>query len=283
MRIWSWPWSWIRKLPIPALLGIVSLALTVLAVVLLWVSLETSDTTEVSGPPVLSVAPTVTLNPTVVVTPSGRKTVTAKPTITVTPTVTVSLTQSPSAASSGPSATVTETTVRGKASDSLELGLFGLAAFFALIAVFFGRIQSFTLPGGAELTLADPQAAIKAVAAAISMQASQAATVTDPQTVPDPAAQLAVMARIPRGESQGTVVATTKQSAETTGQATVLTLQYARALLNAASKKPADFYAYAAAYDLSPQEAESVLAGEIPETLWNRLAQKALARVAPAS
>jgi hypothetical protein len=276
-------WPWIRKHPVPGMLGTISLALTVLAVVLLWVSLETSDTTEVSGPPLLSATPTVTVKPTVTVTPKGGAAVTATPTITVTPTVTVPITPPPSVASSAPSATVTDTAVKGKASDSLELGLFGLAAFFALIAVFFNRIQSFTLPGGGGITLADPQDASKAVAAAIRMRVEGSADVTDPQSVADPAAQLAIMARIPRGESPVTVLDTTRQSAETAGQATALTLQYAQTLLNAASKRPADFYALAAAYDLSPQEAESVLVGEIPEALWSRLAQKALARVTPAS
>ena len=120
-------------------------------------------------------------------------------------------------------------------------------------------------------------------AAVIRMRAEGSADVTDPKSVADPAAQLAIMARIPRGESRVTVLDTTRQSAETAGQATALTLQYAQTLLNAASKRPADFYALTAAYDLSPQEAESVLVGEIPEALWSRLAQKALARVTPAS
>jgi len=283
-------WLWVTKRPIPIMLATISLALATLAVVLLVVGMETSDTTEVSGPPMVSATPTVTVTPTVIVSPSvGAAVVTARPTITVTPTVTVPITPPPGVASSAPSATVTDTVVKGKASDTLELGLLGLAAFFALIAAFFNRIKSFTGPGGIGITLADAQDASEAVADKIRARAAEVVSadrdddLPDPESVREPASQLAIMARMPRPQDQATVLHATRDSAETAGQATALTLQYAQTLMNAASKRPADFSALARASGLSSEEAECVLVGEIPETLWGRLAEQALDKVTQTS
>ena len=117
----------------------------------------------------------------------------------------------------------------------------------------------------------------------ISAQVAEVATVGDDlpdlQSVREPAAQLAIMARRPSPQNQDTVLHTTTASAEKAGQATALTLQSAKTLLNAARKRPADFSTLARVSRLAPEEVESVLVGEIPPTLWRRLAEQALNRV----
>lgn len=78
--------------------------------------------------------------------------------------IAVALIVAPTTSASPPSEIETQTT--GTASDTLELGIVGLAALFALIAAFYSRISAVTGPGGIGITLSSEQKsdASKAVA-----------------------------------------------------------------------------------------------------------------------
>jgi hypothetical protein len=282
----------------PIVFAALAVILAAMAGVLQFHNFEASDTTEIVGPLTITTTPTIIVTPTVISTatvvakpaPSSSSvtvtpTVTAKPTITMRPTVPVTATASPEASPSA-AATVTSTVVKGKASDTLELGLLGLAAFFALIAGFYSHIQSITGPGGfaVVLTSDDGKAASKAVTDNINSQVARIAPPNTPdEDLPtdaeDPPARLAIMARRAGREDAVTVLKVTRDATQIAAQATAITLQYAQDMLSVAKKKPAEFPAYADGIGIPLNERATVLAGKIPDVVWNKLAERALGEV----
>src|SRR4029077_9926057 len=118
-------------------------------------SLVTAKSYPVPSATVSAAASATSAAPAAAVTPTAAvKATAATPTATATPTI------------SAPPPSEIDTTTFGTASDTLELGLVGLAALFALIACFYNRISAFTGPGGIGITLSSAQKsdASKAVA-----------------------------------------------------------------------------------------------------------------------
>jgi hypothetical protein len=233
------------------LLEAAALAAVVLAIVLLVVSRQTSDSKVTTSVPAL---PPVTVTPTVTVTPAVAPSVTVTPAFAVTPTVTVTPTLSSSA-----TASVVDTTGTGVASDTLALGLLGGAALFALIGAFYNRITGITGPGGWSITLSPRQK---------KAAANAASKVTKTHTEAAAASQ----------EQPGAAAATGTQPTES--EVTVLTLDYADSLLRAAQTDPPSFLALTAALDIPPEESQFVRENnDIPADLWEPLAERARDRL----
>jgi hypothetical protein len=256
---------------------VIAVALITVAVILRVRSVQTSLVTAKSYPvpsatvsaaaSATSAAPAAAVTPTVAVTPTA----TAAPAATATP-----------ATSASPSSE-TDTTTFGTASDTLELGLVGLAALFALIAVFYNRISAVTGPGGIGITLSSAQKsdASKAVARKARSRAASAVTQPEPSSGQvEPGAHLVQMA-ISGGADQAKALDTAEAAVQHVGEATLLTTQLAESLLAVAQKSPEEFHVTTVAWGIPPGEAAPVLAGEISPALWNRLADKALDETIP--
>jgi hypothetical protein len=276
--------KWVEVNPVAGCLVAAALVLAALAVVLRIWNLETSYTQETTGPPTttptVTVTPAVTVTPKVVVRPKPKTgpPVTATPTLTVTPTITATPILAPSAV-----ATFTDTVSKGTGSDTLELGILSFAAFLALMAAFFKRIASITGPGGIVFTLNPVQRkkASSAVAGRLRASAEKAATRQPPpadqgeQLLQPETARLATSTE----HTPDDVVEATSETAQQAGQATVLTAQYAETLLRLARTAPEEFGVVASAWGIPAAEQLTMLAGEIPDSLWDQLAGRALEEV----
>jgi hypothetical protein len=241
-----------RKNYVRIILLVIALILTGLAISRLFWSVQTSYQAQLVGPPTA----------TATATPTGAASPSASP--------------APSAA-----ATQTTTSTNGTGSDTLILGLLGLAAFFALIAVYYSRISSLTFPGGAAISLNTADAS-QAVASRIRSRAETAASGgADPTS--DPAAHLARLGTSSDHEGSKDVLDATDSAARQAGQATVSTIQKAEALLRLAEKNPYAFQALASAWNIPSDESMPVLAGHISIPLWERLADRSLDETDPAS
>ena len=171
-----------------------------------------------------------------------------------------------------------DTTTFGTASDTLELGLGGLAALFALIACFYNRISAFTGPGGIGITLSAAQKSDASKAVARKARSRAASLVTQPEPSSghvEPGARLVQMA-IGGGADQADALDAAQAAVQHVGKATLLTTQLAERLLAIAQKSPEEFRITTVAWGIPPDEAAPVLAGEISPALWERLADKAL-------
>lgn len=257
-------WQLGKKNYVRIILLVVALLLTGLAIVRLFGEVQTSYQTQLVGPPI----PTATATPASTTLPSATpgSAATATPASTVSP----SVSPVPSAA-----ATETTTSTKGTGSDTLILGLLALAAFFALIAVYYGRISSITFPGGAVIALNTTDAS-NAVASKIRSSAEPAAR-SGKDSTDEPAAHLAGLAAAAgRSEGPDEVLNATEKAAQQAGQATVSTIQKAQALLRLAQRDPYAFQALASEWEIPSAESAPVLAGHITGELWSRLAGRSL-------
>ena len=256
---------------------VVAVALIAVAVILRVRSVQTSLVTAKSYPvpsatvsaaaSATSAAPAAAVTPTLTVTPTA----TPAPTATATPTTSASPSE-------------IDTTTFGTASDTLELGLGGLAALFALIACFYNRISAFTGPGGIGITLSAAQKGDASKAVARKARSRAASVVTQPETSSgqvEPGAHLVQMAISKQGFSQADALDAAQTAVQHVGEATLLTTQLAESLLAVAQKSPEEFRVTTAAWGIPPGEAAPVLAGEISPALWERLADKALDETSP--
>jgi hypothetical protein len=172
-----------------------------------------------------------------------------------------------------------DTTTFGTASDTLELGLGGLAALFALLACFYNRISAFTGPGGIGITLSAAQKSDASQAVARKARSRTASLVTQPEPPSgqvEPGAHLVQMAISSQGSSQAEALDAAQAAVQHVSEATLLTTQLAESLLTSAQKSPEEFHLTTVAWGIPPGEASQVLAGEISPALWERLADKAL-------
>jgi hypothetical protein len=263
-------WHLGKKNYVRIILLAVALLLTGLAMTRLFGEVQTSYQTQLAEAP----TPTATATPASTTPPSATpgSAATATPANTVSP----SVSPVPSTA-----ATETTTSTKGTGSDTLILGLLALAAFFALIAVYYGRIASITFPGGAVIALNTTDAS-SAVASKIRSSAEAAARSGEDST-DGPAAHLAGLAAAPnRRGGADDVLNATEKAAQQAGQATISTIQKAQALLRLAERDPYAFQALASEWKIPSAESVPVLAGHITSDLWSRLAERSLAETDPA-
>lgn len=257
---------------------VIAVALIAVAVILRVQSVQTSLVTAKSYP-----LPTATVS-AAASSPSAAPTVAVTPTVPVTPTATATPTATTTPATSASPPSEVDTTTTSTASDTLELGLLGLAALFVLIAAFYNRISSFTGPGGIGITLSSAQKteASKAVAQKARSRAASAVTQRAPSSGEvEPGAHLVQMAISEHGTDQVEALDAAQAAVQHVGEATLRTVQLGEFLLAVAQKSPEEFRVTAAAWGIPPSEAAPVLAGEISTALWEQLAGKALDETSP--
>jgi hypothetical protein len=257
---------------------VIAVALITVAVILRVRSVQTSLVTAKSYP-----VPSATVSAPASAT-SASPAAAVTPTVTVTPTATTTPTATATPATSASPPSELDTTTFGTASDTLELGLGGLAALFALIACFYNRISAFTGPGGIGITLSAAQKSDASKAVARKARSRTASLVTQPGPPSgqvEPGAHLVQMAISRQGSSQAEALDAAQAAVQHVGEATLLTTQLAESLLAIAQKSPEEFRVTTAAWGIPPGEAAPVLAGEISPALWERLADKALDETTP--
>jgi hypothetical protein len=252
----------------------IATALVIVTVVLRIFSMQTSLVTVVASPLPAATATAAAPTTTATVTPTA----TATPTATVAPSVTAA----PAASASPPSET--DTTTTGTASDTLELGLLALAGLFALLAVFYNRITAFTGPGGWGITLSPAQksAASKAVANKARARAESVLTSSHRSSGRiEPGAHLVQMAMDAEGADPPAALNAAKCAVQHVSEATLQAAQLAQILLTVAQKSPEEFPALATTWGIPAAESTPVLAGDISDALWDRLAERALDETSP--
>lgn len=257
---------------------VIAVALIAVAVILRVRSVQTSLVTAKSYP-----VPSETVSAPASAT-STAPAAAVTPTVTVTPTATTTSTATATPTTSASPPSELDTTTFGTASDTLELGLGGLAALFALIACFYNRISAFTGPGGIGITLSAAQKSDASKAVARKARSRAASLVTQPGPLSgqvEPGAHLVQMAISRQGSSQADALDAAQAAVQHVGEATLLTTQLAESLLAIAQKSPEEFRVTTVAWGIPPGEAAPVLAGEISPALWERLADKALDETIP--
>jgi hypothetical protein len=148
------------------------------------------------------------------------------------------------------------TNVNATGSDALDLGLLGTSALFALMAAFYTRISSVTLPGGLgfALTAPDAQKLTKKVVEKLRTSLPRGA-----------------------GDADEKGKATIEESANKAGTASVLASRYAQELLRLAGSEGL-LQARANELGIADQSDLAALArGEINDHITDRLASAALA------
>ena len=258
---------------------VIAVALIAVAVILRVRSVQTSLVTAKSYP-----VPSATVSAAASAT-SAAPAAAVTPTVTVTPTAAATRTATATPTTSASPSSELDTTTFGTASDTLELGLGGLAALFALIACFYNRLSAFTGPGGIGITLSSAQKSDASKAVARKARSRAASLITQPEPSSsgqvEPGAHLVQMAISKQGSTQAVALDAAEAAVQHVGEATLLTTQLAGSLLAVAQKSPEEFRVTAAAWGIPPGEAAPVLAGEISPALWERLADKALDETSP--
>jgi hypothetical protein len=179
-----------------------------------------------------------------------------------------------------PLASVVTAVNRGKASDTLALGLLGFAAVLILAAAFYGRITTITFPGGGSVSLTPEQQqnARKAVAKKVGERTRHVHGDSGERVEPG-VYKLAAWALSSTGEDADAVSATAADAVEKSSHATQIVISRAQMLLGLGRVSPDALGHAAEAWGISRREWQSILDGTIPRSVWERLAERALDEV----
>jgi hypothetical protein len=195
-----------------------------------------------------------------------------------------------SATAAGP---VQTTTVHAAASDSFQLGMLGFAAVFALAAIFYGRLSQITLPGGIGIKLTPEQKQQASQALARRTLARSSALVPQPAAPAGfgaaekhaPAPHVLVLAEMAKAPAAADGAEVRQVASDTVTQASMAsqhTTDLAETLLRLARTSPEAFRVMAQELDVPAQDWPQLMAGAVPDEVWNELADHALDQVAKA-